>query len=311
MNIKMKYHHIYIIGAGAVGKALAVSLKLEDKQVSLIRGSVNDGSRYEEKIGVLFKNKKELEADIEITTLSNFSEINGIVLLANKSYGNERLAHLLKEKIGNSPIVLLQNGLGVEQPFVDFGFPEIYRCVLFMTSQTISDTKVRYKPVSTSPIGIVKGSEPKLRAIVEQINSGTFPFKAESDIESIVWRKAIINCVFNSICPLLEVDNGVFHREEEVYAIAKRIVVECLAISEESGIQLNKNEILEDILNISHSSDGQFISTLQDINQGRETEIETLNLKIADIAESMSIEGSVTETRLLGELIRLKSQLNR
>lgn len=307
----MNNHRIYIVGSGAVGKALAVSLKLEGKNVSLIRGSVDDGSRYEEKIEVLLRNNKELEADIEINTFSNFTEIKGMVILATKSYGNERLARLLKEKIGTSPIVLLQNGLGIEQPLLDLGFPEIYRCVLFMTSQTIPENKVRYKPVSTSPIGIVKGSEEKLKAIVEQINSSTFPFKTESDIESIIWRKAIINCVFNSICPLLEVDNGIFHREEEVYAIAKRIVDECLTISEESGIQLTKNEILEDILNISRSSDGQFISTLQDINERRKTEIETLNLKIADIATSLGKENAVTETKLLGELVKLKSELKR
>ena len=207
--------------------------------------------------------------------------------------------------------MILQNGLGIEQPFIDNNFPEIYRCVLFMTSQNISKNKVSYKPVAVSPIGIIKGNDANLNLVVEQINSANFQFKAEINIQPVIWKKAIINSVFNSICPLLEVDNGIFHREEGVFGIAKRVVEECVAISKENGILLNVNEVLEGVLLISKSSDGQFISTLQDIRNKRETEIETLNFKIASIAKALNKEHMVKETKLLGELTRLKSQLTR
>ncbi len=307
----MTNNDIYIIGAGAVGKALAVSLKLDKKDVIILRGSIDDKSSYTENIQVILDNKTELEAKIEINTLSNFSELKGVIILTNKSYGNENLSQILKEKIKNSPIVILQNGLGIEQPFIDNNFPEIYRCVLFMTSQNISKNKVSYKPVSVSPIGIVKGNGANLNAVVEQINSSNFQFKAEINIQTVIWKKAIINSVFNSICPLLEVDNGIFHREERVFGIAKRVVEECVAISKENGILLNVNEILEGILLISKSSDGQFISTLQDIRNKKETEIETLNFKIANIAKALNKEDIVKETKLLGELTKLKSELTK
>jgi 2-dehydropantoate 2-reductase len=307
----MANNTIYIIGAGAVGKALAVSLKLEKKDVMILRGSIDDKSSHMEKIQVVLDNKTELEATIEISTLSNFSELNGVIILTNKSYGNGDLSQKLKDKINNSPIVILQNGLGIEQPFIDNNFPEIYRCVVFVTSQNISKIKVDYKSVSVSPIGIVKGNVDNLHAVVEQINSPNFPFKAEINIQPIIWKKAILNSVFNSICPLLEVDNGIFHRDERVLEIAKRVVKECIVISRESEILLNENEILESVLLISKTSDGQFISTLQDIRNKRETEIETLNFKIAAIAKAMNKENIVKETKLLGELTKLKSELTR
>lgn len=65
------------------------------------------------------------------------------------------------------------------------------------------------------------------------------------------------------------------------------------------------------MLAISRSSDGQLISTLQDINNKRPTEIDMLNLEIVGIAEKLSAENLVTETRLLGELTAIKSRLNR
>jgi 2-dehydropantoate 2-reductase len=64
------------------------------------------------------------------------------------------------------------------------------------------------------------------------------------------------------------------------------------------------------ILLVSKSSDGQLISTFQDILNKRQTEIETLNFAIVDIAKKLNKEELGRETKLLGELTRLKSYLS-
>jgi 2-dehydropantoate 2-reductase len=133
----------------------------------------------------------------------------------------------------------------------------------------------------------------------------------EKNIQPVIWKKAIINSVFNSICPLLETDNGVFHRDENVLAIARRVMAECIGIAAMEGISLSPDEVEESLLQISRSSDGQLISTYQDILNKRETEIETLNLEIAAIAKKWNKQNDIRETRLLGELTLLKSKLHR
>ncbi len=302
---------IYIIGSGAIGKALAVCLTLANKDVILLRGSVDDQSRHREKFQVELPDHTELEAEVEVGTLSNFPALDGLVVLTNKSYGNPSIAQALKAKTAGSPVVILQNGLGVEQAFIDNDFPEIYRCVLFVTSQVTAQNRIRFKPVSVSPIGIVKGNGTRLHAVVEQLDSPVFQFEAVPEIQAIIWKKAIINSVFNSVCPLLETDNGIFHRNASVLNIAKRVIAECVAVAKESGILLNAPEVVESLLLISKSSEGQLISTLQDIRNKRETEIEKLNFAIAGIAKSLDKENMVKETRLLGELTKLKSDLYR
>jgi 2-dehydropantoate 2-reductase len=301
---------IYIIGAGTIGKALAVSLKLNSKDVTILRGSVDDGSNYEEKISLLLNDGSEIEATIEFSSLINFTELKGLIILTNKSYGNASLAEKLKGKVSNSPLVILQNGLGVEQPFIDKGFSEIYRCVLFVTSQNSTEGKISYKPIAISPIGTIKSKTTNLNTVVSEIDNLNFKFKTEKNIQKIIWEKAIANCVFNSICPLLEIDNGVFHREATVFDIAKRVIKECVSISTKKGIDLTVNEIEKRVLTISKLSDGQFISTLQDIINKRKTEIDTLNFEIVRMAEDLNFGNLVQETRLLGELTKLKSELN-
>ncbi len=131
----------------------------------------------------------------------------------------------------------------------------------------------------------------------------------EPNIQTIIWKKAIVNCVFNSICPLLEIDNGIFHRDKGVLRIANRVILECLDIAKDTGIYLETDEVIESLLLISKSSDGQLISTYQDILNKRKTEIETLNFAIVNIAKKLKKGHAITETNLLGELTKLKSEL--
>ncbi|MCF0074116.1 2-dehydropantoate 2-reductase [Dyadobacter sp. CY261] len=300
--------HIYIIGSGAIGKALAVFLRLSGRKATIIRGSVNDGSRKMENIGVEMPDGQVLEAEVAVTTFSSFPTINGIIVLATKSFGNGQLAIELKSKAGHSPIVLLQNGLGIEKPFLELGFQEIYRCVLFVTSQVTGDATVRFKPVASCPVGIEMGHSDRLQDIVRQLDTPYFSFRTKANIQQIVWEKAIVNCVFNSVCPLLDTDNGIFYRNDAALEIARRVIGECLLIAHQNGIFLTGNELEESLLQISRASDGQLISTLQDIRAGRQTEIDTLNFEIAAMAAKLGLSHSVRETRLLGELTRLKAE---
>ncbi len=302
---------IYIVGAGAIGKALAVVLKAASRNVILLRASVADITDHEENISLFLPDKSEISAKIRVSSLNHLPELKGIIVLTNKSYGNKQMSETLKDKAGNSPIVLLQNGLGVEDIFIEDHFPKIYRCVLFATSQLTEANKVNFKPVSPSQIGIIKGEGYELAEIVYSLNTRIFPFQAEENIQKTIWRKAITNCVFNSICPLIETDNGIFHRDANVLNIAGRIIDECILIANACKIDLSRQEVLDGLLIISKLSDGQLISSYQDIINKRPTEIETLNFAIVKMAEAIGKSHLVKETRLLGELTKLKSDLSR
>lgn len=301
---------IYIIGAGAVGKALAVFLKLSGRDVCLIRGSVDNVPTKTEAITVQMPDETTLTADIKVSSFSEHPAFDGILVVTAKSFGNQNLAETLRSRAKSTPVVLLQNGLGVDKPFVEHEFAEVYRCVLFTTCQLTDENTVRFKPVAPSPIGIIKGTSETLQQIVSQLDNSAFRFRGEENLQPVIWKKAIANCVFNSVCPLLDIDNGIFHRNEAAKQLAGEIISECVNIARLSGVGVTEQEVMESVLMISKMSDGQMISTLQDINNQRKTEIETLNFAIADIARTLGREHEVPKTKLLGELTRLKSDLN-
>lgn len=300
---------IYVIGNGVIAKALAVALTLNGRKVTILRGSIDDQPAFNENIEVEIGGHI-INAMVLIDSLANYKILNGLILLTNKSFGNETLADKLKIKAQKSPIVFLQNGLHIENSFIDRGFTELYRCVLMATSESLGINKVRFKLVAPSPIGVIRGSEEVLQHIVGTLDTTVFSFRSEKDIQVLIWKKVISNCVFNSICPLLETDNGIFGRDEEVLQIAKMVISECLTVAIAYGIDLTEDVVLQNIMTISKMSDGQKISTYQDILNKRETEIETLNLAVAKAAMEMGLP-DLSATALLGEMVKIKSKLSR
>lgn len=297
---------IYILGMGAVGLPLAAYLSNEGKRVVAVRTSKTELSGTGMTVTV-HGSGATLKARVETALLSELEKLDGIVVVTAKSYANETMARMLSSKVTTGPLVILQNGIGVERPFLEVQFPEIYRCVLYMTSQVGDGGDVTFRQIAPSPIGVVNGSGAEVEECVNALATAQFQFRFEENIQREIWKKAIINSVFNSICPLLEVDNGAFARNEDAARLAREIVCECLVLAEAQRVSLTESEVMDQIMRISKGSEGVLISTLQDIRNGRKTEIEYLNLELARIASSMHPPIDLPKAGLLGRMVQAKS----
>jgi len=297
---------IYILGSGAVGFPLAACLANAGRKVVAVRTSRKDVPPST--ITVTIHNGADrINASVETVSLSQLTHLDGAMVIATKAHANTVIAQALKDKAASGPVVILQNGVGVEKPFVEAQFAPIYRCILYVTAQTTAEYEFSFRPVTPSPIGVVNGSADELMECVDALTTAGFPFRSETNIQREVWKKAIINAVFNSICPLLDVDNGIFARDEATANLAREIVKECVTLTDRLNIGLSESELMAQIMLISQGSGGQLISTLQDIKNGRPTEIEFLNLAIARAGAAMQPSLSLPRTELLGKLILAKS----
>jgi 2-dehydropantoate 2-reductase len=307
-GMKMK-DKIYVLGAGAIGLSLATYLFIKGKEVIAVRTSTDEVDSKQVEIAITGADERIWTAPIEMVSLAKLRVLDGVIVVTAKSYANDTIATRLKGMEISSPLVIMQNGVGVENPYLNLDTARIYRCVLYSTSQKDKNDSYKFVSITASPIGIVRGNEQELDYLVNELNTTAFPFVSHSDIKQEVWKKAIMNAVFNSICPLLEIDNGIFVRDEKASLLAQEIVDECLVIAHNIGIRLNAEEIMQQIFAISKKSEGQLISTLQDINAGRETEIDYLNLEIARLGETLIPAIKASTTKALGEIVKMKSKL--
>ena len=118
---------IYILGSGAVGFPLAAYLTNAGRNVVAVRTSRNDVPRSTINLTVQ-DGTNRITAPIETISLSNLTNLDGILVIATKSYTNQAIAHLLKEREATGPLIVMQNGVGVERPFLEAGFGAVCRC---------------------------------------------------------------------------------------------------------------------------------------------------------------------------------------
>jgi 2-dehydropantoate 2-reductase len=307
----MSESNLYILGGGAIGFALAIHLLQDGKEVTLVRTSTDEVADQTISVSIQTNDAETLTLPVRMVSLSKLENLNGIVVVSTKSYANQKIATMLQSKNDNPTVVVMQNGINVENPFLEAGFSNVYRCVLYATAQNIGENFYSYRKVASSPIGAIRGDQDKLAQAVATLNTSGFAFHLQTDIQNDIWKKAIINAVFNSVCPLLEIDNGIFGRDPDCANLAREIVRECLQVAHRLGLKLEEDGVMEQLFTISQRSNGQLISTLQDINNRRETEIESLNLEIGRIAAGLVPAVAVEKTKFLGEMVLRKSKLHR
>ena len=304
---------IHILGAGAIGLPLAAHLAHRGRTVVVVRTSPQHASApARETVVTVQHGSSVVNATVATTTLEALEQPGGLVVVTAKAHANASIAGTLRDKHASGPIVLLQNGVGVERPFLEAGFAAVFRCVLYVTSQaTESPNGFNTRPIASSPIGPASAEAVSdtaaLERIVATLTTPGLPFHADANVGREVWKKAIINAAFNSVCPLLDTDNGVFARDPDAERLARELVRECLTLTDRLGFDLSEDEIATQLLRISQGSDGQLISTLQDIRAGRRTEIEFLNLEMARMAANLEPALSLPRVELLGRLVALKS----
>ncbi|MCG8456764.1 MAG: hypothetical protein MI919_10830 [Holophagales bacterium] len=288
---------------------LAAFLSEKHVPVTAVRTSTDGIAPTTVDVEVELPAGRSIRAEVGTVSLSEIERVDGgIVVVAAKATANKFVAEKLRHRFANPALVIMQNGLGVERPFFDAGFREIYRCVLYATGLTIGKHQYRFREVDESPLGVVNGSSTEARSSVDRISTPGFRFRVDERIEKQAWKKTIINAAFNSICPLIDVDNGVFHRDDGVLKIAETVIDEASSVAAGIGIRFEERELIDQLLLISRRADGQLISTLQDINHGRETEIDYLNMEIARVGAGSKPAIDAPITRVLGEMILAKSR---
>ncbi len=300
---------VYILGSGAVGLALAASLIEAGRNVTLVRTSHAEIPKKWVDITVNEMEKPSATYAVETVSLDQLSRLTGIIAVTAKAFANGAIADQLKTKAANDvPIVLMQNGLDIEQPFIENGFAEVYRCVLYVTSQKKGAFAAQFRSVKSSPIGVMAGSGAQLQSIVDRLHTSAFHFHTADHILLAVWQKVIFNAVFNTICPMLDTDNGIFVRDAEVAGLAAEVITECCQVAAAFGLQIDPHQISSQLQVLSKGSYGQNCSTLEDIKNGRETEIGVLNHAIVLAAKSHAPEVDVSTTKLMGDLTLFKAK---
>ena len=131
------------------------------------------------------------------------------------------------------------------------------------------------------------------------------PTRVAADALGVIWAKVAFNCVMNSLCAIASIPVSALGLYEGFDAVASGILGEVAAVAAAEGVTVDTEAALRLMkAQFDPAASGDHLaSTLQDLMNGRPTEIAHLNGAIASRARAHGIEAPLNA--LITQLIQL------
>ncbi|TQR17825.1 ketopantoate reductase family protein [Psychrobacillus vulpis] len=258
---------IGIIGAGAIGMLFGAYLAEAKHEVTFLVRKNNEN----EKLYIEKKHNAPKLIHCKQVSEIELLESMDLIIVAVKYH------HLGQLKVGldslpkQTPLLFIQNGLlhlsyveQLKQETIAIG------SVLHGASK-VNPTTVSHLGIGLTTVGILKGLRKKVDMLIES-SSDMFPIQFTSNIEQILFRKALLNCLINPLTTIAKVQNGELIKNESYFIILRNMYDELMGAFE--GWQ----ELLtwEDVVELCKQTEYNRSSMLADYEKGRLMEIDTI-----------------------------------
>lgn len=282
---------ILLVGIGALGSVMLARLNKKKYAVTCL--STERGTNFIKTQGLPVKLKDE-----EIPQLQN-CEINSelpedinfdLCIVTAKSWANEQIAEMIKKNLSfNSSILIFQNGIRIEEPFLKNEKQWIITRALTSQAAIREDNVIVEANIGETRIGgFNHQNEQVIKFWKSLLIDLGLTVIISNDINKDIWMKSIVNCSILPLGAITSLTNGEIIKDRILNKIIHDNIREILSVSkDEIAITFDEAyDLVDDI--VSQTADHK-CSMLQDIERGVKTEIEMLNGKIVDIGKEKNI----------------------
>lgn len=272
---------VAIVGVGAMGSLFAYlfcqagySPWLLDKCQERVDAIKKDGLTVE---GVTGTHHLALH---KITTNSEEIGTVDLVIIFVKAYDTEEALRGAVSLIGDKTIVLtLQNGLNNLEKITGItGTKRVVGGTTAHGATQLSHGHIRHAGIGGTIIGSLNGEEVKeIDKVKELLKSSGIKTDITDDLEGTVWSKLIINAAINPLTAITRLKNGEIIKHAELREIQLKIVEEALAVANTKGIAIHYRDPVEKVKDVCRATASNKSSMLQDVMNGKRTEIDYIN----------------------------------
>jgi 2-dehydropantoate 2-reductase len=118
--------------------------------------------------------------------------------------------------------------------------------------------------------------------------AGLIP-KWSSDIQSVIWRKLLINVAINPVCAIAGVRNGALAQVPELWEQSIEAMREAELVARAAGIDVGDGDTEDYLRKVVIATAGNRVSMLQDLMAGRRTEIDALCGEVVAKGEGLGV----------------------
>jgi 2-dehydropantoate 2-reductase len=316
---------IAVIGAGAIGGMLAVRLALSGQTVTVVdQGAHLDAIRANGLKLLHQDGSEELAREVRAAASCAEAGAQDLVFLALKAYVLEGVAPQMPALFGDDTIVVpLQNGLPWWY-FQNFSGPHagyqlqtadpngtiqrniepsrLIGCVVYPAGEIAAPGVIRHLEGDRFPIGELDGSESaRVKSVSATLVAAGLKSPILTDIRSEIWLKLWGNMSFNPISALTHATLVDICEEPATRELAADMMREAQAIAAKLGVTFRVP--LEKRIEGAAKVGKHKTSTLQDIEAGRDVEVDAL---IGSVIELGTLTATpIPATRAVHAMLKL------
>ena len=324
---------IAIWGGGAVGLGLANALARPKSRLQMLvrddRTAIAIRSQGIRRTGIFGETRTPAhELDILRDGRSLTKDPPDWLLICTKAFSTSEVARELstfaQDLTSSTRLILCQNGLGNEAPFLAFWPTDRLFHARIITGFHRRDSTHVEITAHASAIALgslfedgknAKGARASLdllRDLADRISKGGIPAQATGNMRAVLWAKMLYNCSLNPLGALAGRRYGELASEPATKALIGAVVREIFAVLSAAGIDLawpDAEAYLETFyLELIPPTALHESSMLQDLRAGNQTEIEALCGAVERLGRDCGVETPVISA--LATLVRAAERRN-
>lgn len=285
----MPFQNVLVAGPGCIGTVMAVYLENAGHTVMILD---HDNTRAAELrrqgIALRVKSKTMHASPGVLGPLDPLPEAD-LVLVAVKCPALADVGRRLADLEDSAVIVTLQNGLGVVEALTDgLGHSaarhRILAAVTYQAASRDEDKTVRHVANLPTMIDGRREYQPIAQAIAHLFREAGLPAEVDENLPLTVWRKLIANAAINPLSALANLRNGQLLERPPMLRRMQRLATETAAVARAEGAAITDEEAVELAISAARATADNISSMRQDVDAGRQTEIDFLNGAVVHLA---------------------------
>jgi 2-dehydropantoate 2-reductase len=268
---------VVVLGAGSVGCYFGGMLARAGHDVTLIARAnhveaiTNNGLHMDCQS---FQDYVQVKARSDYIPLSDAD----IVLCCVKSPDTEFVINEVKPYLNKSAVILsLQNGVDNAERIAKLVDNPTYPTVVYVATAMVGPGKLKHFGRGELVLGALGNNSSELNALSDFFQLSNVPCEISSNIRKDLWLKFLVNCSYNGISAIGQIQYGKMVSNPEIVNLINQITEECLMVAEKQGVMISATEASQANHAIGVTMSGQKSSTAQDLVKGKLTEIDYLN----------------------------------
>lgn len=288
--------NVVIIGAGAIGSLFGALLSKNNTVVLVGRPP---HITTIQKNGLTIAGKTRLHVKLPaVTSVKDVHILPDFVLLTVKAYDTEIAVSQIRPLLQKKTVVLsLQNGLdNLEKIEKHIKRNHILAGVTTHGALFSKPGIIFHTGKGTTILGELDGTHSDhLKVVVRTFQEAKITTSASSDIFREIWAKAIINSSINPLTAFFQCKNGYLLKNPVLENIVEQVCKESTCIANAEGLTLSKKEMIQKTKKVIRDTASNYSSMLQSIQQGKKTEIASINARLVLLGKRHGINTSLNE----------------